>query len=210
MNTPTIDRDSSEVRENTAWTSDEGRLPAWALRAGDRQSRGIASTMLGGAMFAFIGLLVQEHVEGPAGAIGEALAWAGGGAWLLGCCWFVHCCQARPGWLAMLLRANITGVAAVWALMYLTAETMPDLIQQSTASLAASLPEGLGDPADLFGKVFKFLIAAIFAWQAKSLTDFCKAARQPGQSEESSDGRPQKRWNIPPPPAPEKNPSPTR
>lgn len=192
-------KDCDHVRESSGFGSDEGRLPGWALRAGDRQSRGIASTMLGGAMFAFIGLLVQKHVEGPAGAIGEAIAWAGGGAWLFGCCWFVHYCKARPGWLAMLLRANITGVAAVWAVMYLTAETTPELIHQFTASMAAQLPEGLGDPVELFGKVLKFLIAAIFAWQAKSLTDFCKTATQPGREVQSPDGRPRKRWNISPP-----------
>lgn len=208
MDTPT--RDQDDVRESRLWGGDEGRLPGWALRAGDRYGRGIASTMLGGAMFAFIGLLLQKHVEGPVGQIGEALAWAGGGAWLFGCCWFVQRCKARPGWLAMLLRANITGVAAVWALMYLSSEMMPKLLQQYAVSIAAQLPEGLDDPSELFGTVFKFLIAAIFAWQAKSLTEFCKAAAEPDRDAGSPDGRPRKRWNIPPPDAPDGNPSPTQ
>lgn len=159
----------------------DAALPSWALRAGGRIGRSIASTMLGGAMFAFLGLLIRRHVPGPAAVIGENLAWAGGGAWLFGCLWFVLHCRARRGWFGMLLRVNLSGVLAIWVLMQLTSQNASALMQPLANAITRYVPElvRLVNPAETIGQVFKLLVAGIFALQALRLSRFCRDAGRP-------------------------------
>lgn len=167
-----------EVPEYVGMGGGDDALPGWARRAGDRHGRSIASTILGGAMFVFLGLLWDRHVDGPMGSIGETLAWAGGGAWLFGCCWFVYRCGARRGWLSVLLRVNLIGVAAMWAMMHFSSEMTPELVEEYVLMAFALLPESLhpAEPLEMFARVFKSGIGLIFAWQALTLTAFCKAS----------------------------------
>jgi hypothetical protein len=159
----------------------DARLPDWAWRVGGRVGRSIASTIIGGAMLAFIGLLLQEHLQGPVASLGDSLVWAGGAAWLFGCLWFVWHCRARPGWLWMLIRVNVAGVAAVWMLMRFNSETTPDQVRQFALAAAQYLPAWAmpHDPLETSAGLFKGLVVLIFGWQAAALSSYCRSVGRP-------------------------------
>ncbi len=161
--------------------ADEARLPGWALRAGGRVGRSIASTIIGGAIFAFVGLWLTEQIEGPARVFGENVAWGGAAAWLFGCAWFAVHCRARRGWLGVLAGANLSAFAAAWVLLRFSTQSLPEGVRTWVEHAVALIPVvGASiDPHLLLARAVKLLVSLIFALQAHRLSTFCRSVQRP-------------------------------
>jgi len=151
-------------------------------RPGDRVPRSIASTILGGALFAVIGWTLARELDAGR-ALGEALMLGGAGAWGFGCVWFAWHCRARRGWIPALLGAHLFGLLGILGLLSLGSQAGQPANAQWITDAARSLGYSGSDEALLrwIPRLTKFGCVLAFAFVAQRLSRFCRAVQpEPG------------------------------